>query len=277
LYGARDASVKVGRKARIHLELETGMNRTGITEEDLVKAIDFINDNQECFLIDGICTHFAGAESIANYVRIKNQIEKYKILCGMLSANRINPKFNHTASSAASLTYPETRMDLVRIGIAQYGFWPSRETKMYNQLTNKKTYKSDPLTRVLRWSSQIMDVKNVKAGKFVSYGTSYLTEKETKIALIPVGYSHGYSRSLSNLGSVLIRNKKVSIIGMVNMNMIIANVTNLPGVQKGDEVVLIGKQGNQYISVASFSELSQNVNYEMLTRLPKDIPRIIVN
>ena len=276
LEGALAAAKKVGKKARIHIELETGMNRTGFDDADLNRVIEIINLNREYFEIDGICTHYAGAESIANYVRIKNQIEAFNSLCEMLKFNGITAKYRHTACSAAALTYPETRMDMIRIGIAHYGFWPSKETKMYKLLSSDKEYQNDPLIRVIRWRTRIMDIKTVKPGKFINYGTSYLTEQTTKVAIIPVGYSHGYSRSLSNLGSVLIRRKKVPVIGMVNMNMILADVSNVSGVEKGDEVVLIGKQGNKYITVSSFSELSQNVNYEMLTRLPKDIPRIVV-
>jgi alanine racemase len=102
-----------------------------------------------------------------------------------------------------------------------------------------------------------------------------MAPRNEKIAVIPVGYSHGYSRSLSNLGHVLIRGRKAAIIGMVNMNMLIANVSSIPFVRKGDEVVLIGKQGHQLISVSSFADLANYVNYEMLTRLPADIPRFV--
>ena len=115
----------------------------------------------------------------------------------------------------------------------------------------------------------------VKPGEFIGYGTSYMAENDTKIAIVPIGYAHGYSRSLSNQGRVLINGQRMGIIGMVNMNMLIVDVTNIPESEAGDEVVLIGKQGNLEISVSSFGELSAQLNYELLTRLPHDIPRII--
>jgi alanine racemase len=121
-----------------------------------------------------------------------------------------------------------------------------------------------------------MSVKDVKAGEFVGYGTSYLANTDLKTALIPVGYGHGFSRSLSNQGRALIHGHRVAVIGMVNMNMMTVDITGLQGVQAGDEVVLIGQQGDLEISVSSFSEFSDLVNYELLTRLPLDIPRIVV-
>ena len=120
-----------------------------------------------------------------------------------------------------------------------------------------------------------MNVKSVAEGAYIGYGDSYFTEKKMEIAIIPVGYSNGFSRALSNQGRVIINGIGVSIIGVVNMNMISVDVTDVPNVKKGDEVVLIGQQGDRIISVASFSNLSDQLNYELLTRLPDDIPRVI--
>jgi alanine racemase len=115
-----------------------------------------------------------------------------------------------------------------------------------------------------------------KRGNFVGYGSSYLANKKIKIAIIPVGYANGFSRSLSNMGRVLIRGRRVPVIGTVTMNTMTVNVTDVPGVEKGDEVVIIGKQKRLSISIASFCEMSNQVNYQLLTRLPADIPRHIV-
>jgi alanine racemase len=120
-----------------------------------------------------------------------------------------------------------------------------------------------------------MSIETVEPGEFISYGNFFQATKKTKIATVPVGYSHGYRRSLSNLGYVLVKGKKAPIIGMVNMSVMIINVTSIPLAKKDDTVVLIGKQGKHEITVASFSELSNLVNYELLTRLPERIPRIV--
>lgn len=121
-----------------------------------------------------------------------------------------------------------------------------------------------------------MSLKTVMQGSFVNYGTSYLATSKMRLATIPVGYHHGYSRSLSNVGHVLIRGKKAEVVGMVNMNMFMVDVSRLSGIEVGDEVVLIGKQGDMSITVSSFSELTKMVNYEMLSRLPYQIPRYIL-
>jgi alanine racemase len=122
-----------------------------------------------------------------------------------------------------------------------------------------------------------MSLKDVSQGEFISYGTTYLAQEDKRIAIIPVGYSHGFSRSLSNQGRVLINGQRVGVIGMVNMNMLIADVSTLPDVRLDDEVVIIGRQGDLEITVASFSEISNQVNYELLARLPSNIHRIIKN
>jgi len=263
---------KLNKKAIIHIDLETGMNRTGLNPNDLERTIKIINQNRDQFEIKGVCTHFAGAESISNYVRIKRQISQFDEIIDYLKKENIKPELKHTACSAATIAYPETQMDMVRVGILQYGFWPSRETFIFH-IHNKK-HKKDPLRRVIRWTSKVMDVKKVKQGEFIGYGNFYQAYRDMKIAIIPVGYYDGYSRSLSNQGKVLINGERISIIGMVNMNMIVANVSKLPNVKIGDEVVMIGKQGKYQLSVASFSELSKQVNYELLTRLPLDINRV---
>ncbi|MCF7793635.1 MAG: alanine racemase [Candidatus Cloacimonetes bacterium] len=271
------AAKEVGKSARIHLELETGMNRTGFEEkEDLSQALKLIKENNEFLILEGICTHFAGAESIQNYHRIQKQHKTFNRLINKLKRQSMISRYVHAASSAATLLYPETHKTMVRVGIAQYGFWPTLETKIKNLLDDKNHFAKDPLRQILSWKSKIMSTKIVEPGNFISYGTSYLTRRKTRFATIPVGYYHGYSRSLSNSSHVLIHGKKAPVIGMINMNMMLADVTHIGTARKGDEVVLIGKQGKNKISVASFAELTNYVNYELLSRLPMEIPRVIV-
>jgi alanine racemase len=267
---------KLGKKAFIHLEIETGLHRTGLEEDSLPFVVELIKDYADYIEIEGICTHFAGAESIANYIRVHNQFERFKRIRNWLKSSGIDAKYYHTACSSAALMYPETRLNMVRIGIVQYGFWPSNETKIHKMLSDKAKYKRDPLRRVLTWKSKVMGIKTVEPGEFIGYGISYQAIKKTKIATIPVGYYHGYRRSLSNIGDVLIHGKKASIIGLVNMSIMIVDISNIRDVKKWDEVVLIGKQGKSQITVASFSEQLNLVNYELLVRLPLQIPRIII-
>ncbi len=262
---------------KIHLEMETGMNRLGIAKKDIFKVFELLNKYQNCFILEGISTHYAGAESIANYVRVKQQIINYKKIIKQFKKQEnpiFIPKKYHTACSAATIAYPQTQMDMVRIGILQYGFFPTQET-LIQYLRDNKTH-IDPLKRVLSWKSKIMTIKEVETGEFIGYGTSFLASQKMKIAIVPVGYAHGYSRSLSNMGRVLIRGERMAVVGVVNMNLMIIDLEKMQTAEIGDEVVLIGKQGEQEISVASFGEMSNQLNYELLTRLPVNIPRKVV-
>jgi alanine racemase len=264
---------KLDKKATIHIEIETGLNRTGFTKKELKKIIPLIKLNENHLIVEGICSHLAGAEDIANYFRINKQISNFNTTLKYLKKENIHFKNAHLACSAAIMNYPKTINTMTRVGIMQYGFWPSKQVKVA-YLANQKD-KTDPLQRVISWKSKVMSIKTVNEGEYIGYGNSCLTETKTKIATIPVGYAHGFSRSLSNQGKVLINGTRVDIVGIVNMNMLIADITNLTEVKKGDEVVLIGEQNGQSISVASFSDLSNQLNYELLTRLPNDIPRIL--
>ncbi|MEF8809414.1 MAG: alanine racemase [Bacteroidales bacterium] len=272
---ALELAKQFNTRAIIHIEVETGMNRTGFSQKVLHKVVKLINTNQEYFHVRGLCTHYAGAESIANHVRVQRQIKKYNRVYKWITNRGITPELRHTACSAAAIVYPKTRMDMVRVGILQYGFWPSPETFIH--FVHKRMEKSEVLKRVLNWKSQIMSLKEVKEGEFVSYGTHYMAQEEKTIAIIPVGYAHGYSRSLSNQGRVLIHGHRVPVIGIVNMNMLIVDVTQVTDVRKGDEVVLIGDQDGVTITLASFADFNNQLNYELLARLPIDIPRKIID
>ncbi|MBL1213335.1 MAG: alanine racemase [Ignavibacteriae bacterium] len=271
-----EKSKKVKKPALIHLELETGMNRTGFENKELMEAIDILKSrNARHLKLKGICTHYAGAESIANYFRVRKQYNNFKKLTSMLSNNGVIAGSYHSSSSAATITYPKMRMDMVRVGILMYGFWPSQETFVGH--STKQKLHEDPLKRVISWKTKVMSVKSVKKGEFIGYGTHYFAERNTDIAILPVGYGHGYSRSLSNSGVVLIHGRRAAVAGIVNMNLTIVDITDIPNVKKGDEVVLIGEQKNNCISVSSFTAMSDQLNYELLTRLPIDIPRQIVD
>jgi alanine racemase len=265
---------KIKKKALIHVEVETGMNRTGFEKSELSWVAKMLKEHSELLTFEGLCTHYAGAESVSNFYRIEKQIARFTEVENFFKKETIQPKIRHTACSAASVMFPNTRMDMVRIGIMQYGLWPNNE--VFVHYLNSKKLKNDPLQRIIAWKSEVMSIKKVNAGDYIGYGTSFMASEKMKIAVVPVGYSHGYSRSLSNLGRVLINGKRCMVIGTVNMNMLTVNVTDLAEIKKGDEVVLIGNQEEVSISIASFSDYSNTLNYELLTRLDKMIPRKII-
>ncbi len=275
LQKAIELSKRIGKPARIHIEAETGFHRTGFEYDKLPQVVAILKENIDHVVFEGLCTHYAGAESITNHYRVINQIAEYRKFSRYFTRHGLRPNYRHTAGSAASLTYPQTTMDMVRMGIAQYGFWPSQETFIHQ--FKKNHAKDTDLKRVISWKSRIMAIKEVDSGDFVGYGTSYMANKKLKVAIVPVGYANGFSRSLSNTGRVLIRGKRVPVIGTVTMNTMSVNITDLPNVQMGDEVVIIGKQKRLSISIASFCEMSDQLNYQLLARLPSNIPRVVVS
>lgn len=278
LEAAVKAAKEQKKKARIHLELETGMNRIGFQWEDREKLVSFIKEHGEHLRIQGVSTHFAGAESIANYLRIQNQIANYNRYQWYLRKKGVRAEIRHTACSAPLVSYPQTKMDMVRIGIAQYGYWPSKETYMqYLTRDDVRHMTENPLRQIISWKTSIMSLKRVRAGDFIGYGTAYQATDDILIATVPVGYSHGFNRNLSNLGKVLVHGRRVPVVGMVNMNMLIVEVSDCPGVKRKDEVVLVGSQRDNRITVSSFSDITNDVNYETLVGLPGEIPRFIID
>ena len=270
------AARKIGKPARIHLEVETGLFRTGLDAKSLAQAIRLVEENRHHLEVQGLCTHFSGAESSANYLRIEEQQRAYDGYVRMIEESTIQDVKQHIACSAAIFNYPSSRRDLVRIGIAQYGYWPSEETRMAYWKTLGKRPRGKLLKRVLRWKSRVMTLKTVPPGAFVGYGLSYQAMDRMRTAAVPVGYAHGIPRAQSNAGHVLIRGQRCPIVGTVNMNMMTVDVSHVPGVKPSDEVVLIGSQGDEEIAVGAFGERTHNLNYEVLVRISTDIPRRIV-
>lgn len=273
---AIEHSKKTGKRAKVHLQIETGMNRTGFEPDEWDAIFKKVKKHSAELQLMGVCTHFAGAESVANFYRIQNQNKRFKEALQVALSVFGEAPAAHACSSAAYLTLPEMHYDMVRIGIAQFGFWPSRETYMHQLKQNFFKRGEDPLKRVMTWKSEIMSTKWVEEGEFIGYGNVYMAGRRMKIATVPIGYSHGFGRDLTNSGYILIHGERAGVVGQVNMNMITVDITNISRAQKGDTVVLIGRQGDDEITVASFGEMTNNLNYEVLTRLPYSIPREVL-
>lgn len=272
LNAARKAHADHGHALRVHLEVETGMHRTGLIPENAMEVLQAAA-HEEAVEVVGLCTHLAGAEDQANQDRIEQQIQVFENLEQRIRDEGLAMPVRHIASSSAALVEPAWRKDLVRVGVASYGMWPTPEVKQ-RYLARAR----DPirLRRLMTWRSTIMALQDVPAGHCVGYGMSACVTQDTHVATIPVGYSDGLSRSLSNAGHVLIHGQRCPIIGPVSMNMPQVDVTHLQDPQPGDDVVLIGTQGEAEIAVHSFVETQEVVNYEFMARLDEDIPRVVV-
>jgi len=266
---------RLKKKAYVHIEAETGTNRTGMTIPFYRKALTFLKEHEEHIAFQGLCTHLGGAETLSNRFRIDQQIERYKEFLAIAKKRKFMPKLRHISCSASTLSMPDTHLDMVRVGIATYGFWPSPDI-YYQHLQQVGKTKDSPLRRIFSWKTDVMDIKVVPKGEFIGYGTAYQAVTEKHIAVIPLGYSNGYPRGESNRGYVLIHGRKARILGLINMNLFMVDISHIPNVEIGDEVVLIGKQKNMTINVSSFTNYTQLLNTEMMSRLPNAIPRRIV-
>lgn len=272
---ALEAAERVGKKGRIHLEVETGANRTGLQADEFPEALNFMKAHRDHLAFEGLCTHFGGAESLSNQFKIERQHARYKDFLKQCKAKNYLPRYRHIACSAAALAMKDTVYDMVRVGVAQYGFWPSPDIYQLHLQEVDKTF-DKPLRRIFTWKTDIMDIRHVKAGEFIGYGTAYQATQDMEVAVMPLGYSNGYPRALSNRGHVLIGGKKAPIVGLINMNLFMVDISHIPDVKVGDEVVLVGRQKNNVINVQSFTNFTQLVNNEMMSRLPAAIPREVV-
>ena len=254
-----------GMTAHIHIKLDTGMGRLGFDiNEDSIDAIKRISQLKNISM-EGIFTHFARAdETDKSFTR--KQIHDFCWMVEELRKRDVTFQYEHCSNSAAIIDMKEANFDLVRAGIATCGLYPSEEVC-------KDDVKLKP---ALSLKSHVAFVKDIEEGTPISYGGTFVSEKHMKIATIPVGYADGYPRSLSNLGYVLIRGKKAPILGRVCMDQFMVDVTHIDGVCFGDNVTLIGKDGNERITVEDLSELSGRFNYEFICDLGKRIPRVYV-
>lgn len=269
---ARSAKV-VKRPAKIHLKLETGLTRQGVDGEEFERMCAFLQKHLSLFVIEGVSMHFANIEDSTNLSYTKKQLSCFQHLLRRLPAYGLKPELIHTAASAAAYLVPDTRYDLIRLGIMLYGIWPSNKT--YESF--KKTNNAHSLRPVLSWKTIVAQVKRVPAGTPISYGMTERVERDSTIAVLPVGYWDGYDRqAMSRTGEVLIRGKRCKVLGRVCMNMCMVDVTDLPVVKVGDEVVLLGSQKGERISVEELAQRGDTIGYEIVSRINPLIPRIVV-
>ena len=254
-----------GKTAYLHIKLDTGMARLGFAvNNESVDAITRISKLPNVNM-EGVFTHFAKADE-TDKTFTKNQISQFVSMTEKLRERGVTFPYEHCANSAAIIDVEDARFDIVRAGISTYGLDPSEEV-------NQNAVHLKP---ALALKSHVAFVKEIEEGTPVSYGGTFVAEKKMKIATIPVGYGDGYPRSLSGKGYVLIRGKKANILGRICMDQFMVDVTDIEGVSFGDKVTLIGRDGNEAISVEKLSELSGRFNYEFICALGKRIPRVYV-
>jgi alanine racemase len=270
----KELTEKLKKNVRIHLKLETGTYRQGIDPEDLDSLLEQIQKSPRIKL-EGAYTHFANIEDTTSHDYAFHQLELYNKLTGQIEKAGFKKLIRHTACSAAILLFPETYFDMVRLGISQYGLWPSRDTFVSYKIRFTQNGE-DVLSPVMSWKTRIGQIKKVRAGERIGYGGTHQTTRDSSIAVLPIGYADGYDRGLSNQAYVLINGKRAPIRGRICMNLFMVDITDIPEAQLEDEVVLMGQQGKEVISADLLSGLCGTINYELVTRINWQIPRIVV-
>jgi len=249
------------RKAKVHLKVDTGMSRVGLPPGKLARMAELLAALPG-LEVEGVFTHFAAADEPENDYTAQ-QIERFNAALAELAEAGIRPAIRHAANSAGLLLHPEADYDLVRGGIALYGLPPDPAV----------TWPVD-LTPALTWKTRVGQVKRVEAGTPVSYGCTYRTTGEEQIATLPVGYADGLFRLLSNKGQVLIQGRRAQIIGRICMDQTLIRVPDEIQAKVGDEVVLIGRQGDEAITASEMAGWIGTINYEVLCAVSGRVPRI---
>jgi alanine racemase len=265
------ASLKLNIPAKIHLKIETGLNRQGVRKNEIPKFLQFIKIHKKYFIFEGVSTHFANVEDTLDPTFAMEQLTEFKKAIKIIRKEGFRPPLIHSAASAGTLLYPETHFSMVRVGFGIYGWWSSLETRV-SLLAQKRDLVLKP---VLTWKSIVAQIKKISVGESVGYGQTWFATRKTKIAIIPVGYSDGYDRRLSNIGRVIINGHYANVVGRVAMNMIMIDVTDIKNVKLEDEVALLGNKDGLKVSADEWAKKIGTINYEVVSRISPLLPRII--
>jgi len=253
------AAVAAGKMLPIHVKIDTGMGRYGLLPDEALGFVRFLS-GLPGLALEGLYTHHAVAD-LADKSFTRHQFGLYMNVVEQLEAAGFTFPLKHVSNSATTLDLPEMALDMLRCGIALYGLRPSGEVEPVI-----------PLRPALTLKSRVVRVRTLPAGASISYGRTYITEKPTRVALVPVGYGDGYHRILSNRGAVLIHGQRAPIVGRVCMDQFVVDVNHIPDVQLHDEVVLVGRQGEGHIPAEEVARWAETINYEVTTGL---LPRVV--
>jgi alanine racemase len=258
------AALALGKIVKVHVKVDTGMGRLGIRHEQLDEIVALVREILALpgLELEGIYTHFASADA-HDQTHARLQLARFQHVLSVLTIQRLRPPIVHAANSAATLSLPEARFDMVRPGTAAYGLDPSPVVRL-----------PEGFRAALSFKTQVSQVKWIPEGECISYGCTYITERPTLIAVLPVGYADGFRRAPKNWGSVLIRGQEAPILGRVCMDQCMVDVTHIPETRMGDEVVLIGRQGHASLTAEQVAERLGTINYEVVSEILARVPRV---
>lgn len=280
-------AAKRKQPVKTHLKLETGTHRQGIDESELPAFAEIYKSSEYLKRPFGASMHFANIEDTTNHDYALGQLKRYNETIKSMTKLGIKPKVRHTACSAAAILFRETRFELVRPGISVYGYWPSKETYLSYFMSGGS---NDLFKPVLSWKTRVTQIKDLPAEAYIGYGCTYRTTAPAKIAVLPIGYADGFSRSLSSVAYVLIKGRRAPVRGRVCMNLLMVDITDIPGVKLEDEVILLGSAGSpgetgrdtqphdiERITADLWGQWGNTISYEVLARLSPNLPRIIID
>ncbi|MFH1878837.1 MAG: alanine racemase [Candidatus Omnitrophota bacterium] len=255
-----NSAVEMKKRPKAHIKIDTGMGRIGVWHEDSIAFIREVFSRKEVDL-EGVYTHFSSAARDKMMTLL--QIRDFGDVIDDMKLSGINVKYTHAANSVAVVDWEKSHLNLVRTGILLYGVYPKEAFR--------REFRLEP---VLSLKTKIVFLKDTPPGRSISYGRTYITQNQTRIATIPIGYADGYGRILSNKAEALIRGQFVRIVGMVTMDQTLLDVGHIPGVKVGDEVVLIGRQEQSEIPIEKIAKLAGTIPYEILSQITDRVPRI---
>lgn len=253
----------IGKKVQVHIKVDSGMNRIGLRDKlEVLELVQLLkSDNVH---VEGIFTHFADADNVDPTYTYK-QFDHFKSVIGFLEEHGVSIPIKHCCNSAATISFPEMHMDLVRVGISLYGLYPSEHLKKDIKLTQAMSFKTKPVM-----------IKEVEKGEPISYGCTFTPVEKSLVATIPVGYADGFSRSLSNRGNVTVKGERVPIVGRICMDQSMIDISNVQSVTKDDTFTIFGEESHGYIPLSEVAEQLDTIHYEIVCLIGKRVPRIYI-
>ncbi len=262
------AAKKLGKPALVHLKIDTGTHRLGYTKDQLPTVLENLEGNPHLKVV-GLFSHFAASEELPDFTQVQEALFE-EAIAQIKTVLKTQGFLIHMACSAAILAGEIPKSSTaVRLGLALYGYWPS-------ELAHELAPKDITLEPILTWKTKIIHLNHYEAGESIGYGRSYVLDKPSVIATLPIGYYDGYDRDFSNRGEVLVGGKRCPVRGRVCMNLTMIDVTGITNAQIGDEVVLLGKQGAAEITAEDWASQLKTINYEIIARFNAEIPRVVV-
>lgn len=259
---------KFKKSVDFHLKIDTGMSRQGVLVSELPVFLNKLKNFPE-IKVEGAFTHFANADNLSDPSYARQQFANFREALRIVKSFGITPKIVHAAATTALFALPEASFDMVRVGVAFYGLWPSAQFR--------ERFSSFNLRPALTWKTRIIQIKKIPKNTPVGYGITEKVKKDSTIALLPIGYYDGYFRSLSSVGEVLISGKRCKVLGRISMNLSVVDVSGVGNANVGDEVILIGEMGSERVTAEEIAQKLGTISYEVVCRIHPLLPRIYVD